>query len=148
MQPFFFVGRIHLRRVGTTYCIYRDTLHTRGQKYSKKSLFFRKKILAFPGWIEYTSAVRVWARGQLWPIRGSRQEVAGCHPGNFCRANASNNTRSGGKNSGQGGFPSRRMCGRKAAHKPRVRKHTAPCTAQFQKEEETITWQTKESASS
>ena len=85
----------------TTYRIYREILHTRPRKKLKKSLFFRKKTLAFYKRIEYTSAVRVEAKGQLWPSRGSRQEVAGCHPGNFCRANASKTREAGAKIAGR-----------------------------------------------
>ena len=85
----------------TTSSIYKEGAPTSPQKKLNKSLIFRKKILAFPGWIEYTSAVRVWTRGELWPRRGSRQEVAGCHPGNFCRANASKTREAGAKIAGR-----------------------------------------------
>ena len=79
-----------------------------------------------------------------------RVRAGGCPlpSGSFLSGQRFKTNRSGGKNSGQGGILNRTMCGREAAHESRVRKHTAPCTAQLQKEEETITWQTKESASS
>ena len=133
---------------GILYVVYMEKSTPQApEKSSKKVWFFAKKDLHFP---DGCCILLLFACGS--------GDNYGLHAGPSRRLPAAirvisagptlQKQRSGGKNSGQGGILNRRMCGRKAAHKPRVRKHTAPCTAQSEKEEETITWQTKESASS
>ena len=84
---------LHIEYIG-------KSCHKRPEKAQKKFDFSQKNTC-----ISRTDGVYFCCsradQGTTMAVRGSEQEVAGCHPGNFCRANASKLREAGAKIAGR-----------------------------------------------